>query len=64
MYVIAMRPASPAVTAGKTALPTEGRLTRTFGVQYDAGRPIAGLFRLSSIGETERYAMPLETQTA
>src|SRR6266568_6141037 len=39
MYAMAMRPVSPAVTAGKTALVTCDGVTRTFGVQYVAGRP-------------------------
>src|SRR5947207_11245511 len=61
---MAMRPLSPPVTAGNTALVTCGGVTRIFGVQYVAGRPVAGAFRGSSIGETERYTMPFVTQTA
>src|SRR5579859_1877300 len=62
---MAMRPASPAVTSGKTALPTCGALTRASCVQYDPGRPPwVGSLRASSIGETERNATPPATQTA
>src|ERR671935_2629346 len=59
-----MRPGSPAVTAGKTALPTAGRLTRTLGVQNVPGRPAGGAFAALSIGDTERYTTPPVTQTA
>ncbi len=65
MYAMAIRPASPAVTAGKTALVTVVGLMRAFGVQTDAGRPPrVGLLCGSSIGETERYTAPPVTQTA
>ncbi len=67
MYAMAMRPLSPPVTAGNTALVTCGGVMRTFGVQYVAGRPAGvacGLFRASSMGETDRYTMPFVTQTA
>src|SRR5439155_3850706 len=64
MYAIAMRPFAPAVTSGKTVLPSDDGLTWICGVQYEPGRPpCRRSFRLSRIGEMLRKVVPPAVQT-
>src|SRR4029077_5615469 len=65
MNAIATRPRSPARTSGNTVEPTPGGWSAASLVQKEPGRPLmAGLLRLSWIGDSDMLSTPLSlTQT-